>query len=206
MLRKIENVGVWSEDLRGFFFIVKGQFTPSKGISSYDPESEGCREHYMLMDCVVFNTIACGPSLEKIKKSLVCAVRKYGSRREYFRRLHEYTTEDYYRVNYEGKPPYTEKDINDLTGKGRRCRVSPKMKNMFSEVYREYGDYFNDIIEECEDEGYSSARFLSPYEKGKKSKGKLKKVRKPLVEDRVKPKPVKKSMGFVAKPVKKAHR
>lgn len=175
ILKKMKN----EETLKGLFFVVKGQYHSEDGVESHNPDSPLCSEWYVLMDNVVFNTVACGSSLTKILGSLENTLRKYKTRKDYFKMLDTFTTEDYYRTTYEGLPPYTELQLKNLRS-GRRTRVSQPMKELYREVFNTYGDYYSEEVQEVEEEVYNSTQFQTPLERSKKlqKKGTLKKVPK----------------------------
>ena len=156
------------DEIRDLFFIVKGQYNRNYGVESFDPDSDHCKQHYMLMDNKCFNVVASGSSLKDVLKSLEKKKKKYKTKDRYFKMLDTYTTEDYYRVTYKGLPPYTEKQLNDLIGEGRRCRVSPPMKQLYKDVYDLYGDYFREECEEVENRAYESVSFQTPLERSRK--------------------------------------
>lgn len=187
LLKKLSS----EETLKDLFFIVKGQYHSEDGIESHNPDNPECSEWYVLMDNIVFNTVACGSSLTKVLGSLENTLRKYKTRKRYFKMLDKYTTEDYYRVHYEGLPPYTEVQLKELRN-GRRTKVSTPMKQLYKEVYTAYGDYFSEEVEEIEEMVYNSTQFQTPLERNKKLQ-----KRKPLK----KLAPIKKSTTAVQKEV-----
>lgn len=195
ILKKMKN----EETLKGLFFIVKGQYHSEDGVESHNPDGPLCSEWYVLMDNVVFNTVACGSSLTKILRSLENTLRKYKTRKDYFKMLDAFTTEDYYRTTYEGLPPYTELQLKNLRS-GRRTRVSQPMKELYREVFNTYGDYYSEEVHEVEEKVYNSTQFQTPLERSKKlqKKGTLKKVPKRTI-----PKPQKSKVGAKLVPKKK---
>ena len=59
------------EDMRGLFFIVKGQYRKDNDpdgvcISGYDPNSPNTEEWYQVKDHITFHTFACGSDLNKV--------------------------------------------------------------------------------------------------------------------------------------------
>lgn len=189
------------ESLRGLFVIVKGVYLPSVGVKSYDPEGEDTREHYMLMDRECFNPVACGDTLEKVLKSLDNTIRRYKTRKAYFKHLHDYTTEDYYHIHYEGGSPYSDGEVKMLLGSGgHRTRVSPIMKEHYKDVIDRYGEYFSDKVEEVEDMAY--AKIKTPVERSMSKKVLVKRlpsVKTPKEEKKVLKKITPKKKGLVLK-------
>lgn len=167
-MKKIKQIGKCKEDMRGMFFILKGQYNAKQGMESLDPENENTEEWYEAMDNVVFNTIACGSSLDKCVRAVETCIKKHGTREEYFRTLSEFTTEDYYQVHYKGQAPFTTEQLHDMMGNGMRARTSPATKELMKEAYDRYGYEYEELIAEAEDRAYQSTRFSTPLQRTQK--------------------------------------
>lgn len=170
-----------SDDMRGLFFVVKGQY--AKGvqpsfvnkvsgdvtfIGGYDPFSEDTSNWYMLMDCKTFHCVSCGSDLDKVLKAVHTVIKKYkGSARNYFKHVSEVTSDDYYEVTYLGRSPLTH-DQRVAKAEGRCPRVSPVMRCLYEKVYEEYGDYYEDEVREMEDLAYSELVEERPINKTRK--------------------------------------
>lgn len=132
------------EDLRGVFFIIRGQYRQKKGdrffnevsedynyIGGYDPEDTTNEEWYMLLDNITFTTLACGSDLDRVVR---CA-KKY---------ITTYKTKDRYL-----------KMLNSLEyGSG----VSPIHKRLMTEVYNNYGTHYQHLIDGVVGEAYEEVR------------------------------------------------
>ena len=170
-----------SDDMRGLFFVVKGQY--AKGVApsfvnkvsgdvtfigGYDPFSEDTSNWYMLMDCKTFHCVSCGSDLNQVLKAVHTAIKKYkGSARNYFKHVSEVTSDDYYEVTYLGRSPLTH-DQRVAKAEGRCPRVSPVMRCLYEKVYAEYGDYYEDEVQEMEDLAYSELVEERPINKTRK--------------------------------------
>lgn len=132
------------EDMRGLFYIVRGQYRKNKGekffnevsqdynyIGGYDPEDTTNEEWYMLVDSETFTTLACGSDIHKIVKCAGLYIRKYKTRDKYLKMLKT--------LEYDQKP-------------------SPIMKRLQEEVYKHYGDYYEDLIDEEVGNTYEKVR------------------------------------------------
>lgn len=177
------------DSMRGLFFIVKGQYSrglePSfvnkvsgdvNHIGGYDPYNKDTENWYMLMDKITFQCLACGSDLNKIVKGVYTAIMKRkGSAKKYFKHVSDTTSDDYYEVHYLGHTPLNH-DQRVKKAEGRCPRVSPIMREIYSAVYNEYGDFFRDLIEEQEDLAYENLKEEKPINKTRKlvSKNKLK--------------------------------
>lgn len=177
------------DSMRGLFFVVKGQYRkglePSfvnrvsgdvNHIGGYDPYSKDTENWYMLMDKITFQCLACGSDLEKVVKGVYTAIMKRkGSAKKYFKHVSDTTSDDYYEVHYLGRTPLNH-DQRQKKAEGRCPRVSPIMRELYSAVYNEYGDFFRDLIEEQEDLAYENLKEERPINKTRKlvSKNKVK--------------------------------
>lgn len=177
-----------NDDMRGLFFIIKGQFRkgaePSfinkvsgdvSWIGGYDPNRDTTEEWYMLMDCKTFNCLACGSDLNKVLRGVRTAINKYkGVAKKYFKHISDTTSDDYYETHYLGRTPLSHEG-RLKKAEGRCPRVSPIMRCLYEQIYSEYGDYYRDEIEEMEDLAYSDLREEKPIHKSKKLMAKTKK-------------------------------
>lgn len=190
------------EDMRGLFFIVKGQYvkdskdSDSVCISGYDPYAPDTTEWYMLLDNVTFYCYACGGDLNKVVKGVKTAITKFKTKQAYFKHVCTVTNEDYYETHYKGEAPLTPEQLSAKM-EGRCPRVSPAMKKLYGAVYDAYGDFFADVVEEQEDLAYEALKGQNPFNKSKKLVRKTKSLEKPSGE--VKKTPLKK----VKSPLKK---
>lgn len=181
-----------SEDMKGLFFIVKGQY--KKGvephfinevsgeknfIGCFNPESEDTSEWYMLLDNKTFHCVACGGDYDKVLKSVSKVIKKYkGVAKKYFKYLSDTTSEDYYEITYLGHKPLT-KDQRAKKVVGRCPRVTPVMKSLYEQVYNEYGDYYREDIENMENEAYEVLKDSTPFKRSRKLMKNKKVVSKP---------------------------
>lgn len=138
------------KDMRGLFFVMKGQYrkgvlpsftNPHTGdtnyIGGYDPESESTEEWYGLYDSVTFNCVACGGDLNKVVHGVYNQIVHFkGDKSKYLRK-----------VNY---------------------KASPAMMGLYKEVYSTYGHHYDNLIEKWEDEAYDYLETHSP--KGRQKK------------------------------------
>lgn len=186
-----------SDDMRGLFFIVKGQYERRKGksfvnratgdtnhIGGYDPYSDTTPEWYMLVDTKTYTCVMCGTKLDKIVRGVYTIIKKYkGDAKRYFKNVIDTSA---------GYP-----------------KVSPMMRCLYEEVYNEYGDYFRDKVREMEDLAYKELVEETPVHKTRKivAKGKSSltpvettPVEKKTMEDMT-PKKVKPKMKFGLKKI-----
>jgi hypothetical protein len=132
------------EDMRGLFYIVRGQYRRNKGIKffndisqdyqhigGYDPEDTTNEEWYMLVDSETFSTLACGSDLNRVVKCAGLYIRKYKTRDKYLKMIKS--------LEY---PPLP----------------SPVMRRLQEEVYKHYGDYYEDLIDEEVGNTYEEVR------------------------------------------------
>ena len=141
-----------TENMRGLFFIVKGQYIKNIGhsfineatgsvnyIGGYDPESDDTQEWYMLIDNRTFNCTVCGSSIDKVLKGVHTIIKRYKG------------------------------DLNKfLKGIGATPPVSPSTRCLYKEVYNTFGDYFKYEIEEMEDLAYTELKENTPFHKSRK--------------------------------------
>lgn len=158
--------------MEGLFFIVKGQLDPKKGLKSFDPQDDTTPEWYMCRDNITFNCIACGSDLTTVAKSIRTTMTKYKTRRNYFKHLEEYTTEDYYSVHYLGKRPLS--DERKKKEHGKSCGPTRQAKDLYNQVLNTYGDHFDYIVKDMEKQALNSIRSKNdPKLKKRLSKDKL---------------------------------
>ena len=118
------------ESMRGLFFVVKGQYLKDvvRGTHTlgYDPYNPLTKEWYMVVDSRTFTCISCGSNLEEVLQSVYRSIkRNRGSVDKYLSQL--------------------EKSFSV---------TSPIMRDVYEEVYHEYGAYFEDRVREMEDLAY----------------------------------------------------
>ena len=170
-----------SDNMKGLFFIVKGQY--SKGvepsfvnkvtndtnyIGGYDPYNDNTSEWYMLLDCKTFNCVSCGSDFNKVLKGVYNVIKKYrGVARNYFKHVSSVTSDDYYETHYLGKSPLTH-DQRVKKAEGRCPRVSPAMRELYQHIYDEFGDYYEEEVREMEERAYSELTEDTPLKKAKK--------------------------------------
>lgn len=173
------------EDMRGLFFIVKGQYKTDNSkdgvcVSGYDPEDPNTKEWYMLVDNVTFRCFACGSDLNKVIGGVSRVIFKFKTRERYFKHVCKVTSEDYYEVHYRGRRPLTHDEIVKKA-EGKCPRVSPAMKALYSKIYSCYGDYYSDLVKVEEDKAYKELKEQTPFHKSKKLMSKIK-LEEPVVE------------------------
>ena len=176
-----------SDDMRGLFFIVKGQYrkgvAPSfvnkatnevSYVGGYDPHNTNTEEWYMLLDIKTFNCISCGSDINKVLKAVYTVIKKYkGDAKKYFRYVSKTTSDDYYETHYLGHAPL-DRDKRMKKAEGRCPRVSPAMRCLYEQIYSEFGDYYEDEVKEMEDLAYSELKEENTFKKTKKLMAKTK--------------------------------
>jgi len=186
------------DSMRGLFFIIKGQYRkglePSfvnrvsgdvSYVGGYDPSSDETENWYMVMDKMTFHCVSCGGDFNKALKAIHTIITKYkGSAKKYFKYVSDTTSDDYYETTYLGRTPLTH-DQRVKKAEGRCPRVSPIMRELYSAVYSEYGDFYKDQIEDMEDLAYHDleewVRESKPINKTKKRLAKTK-IQRPVME------------------------
>lgn len=155
------------EDMRGLFFIVKGNYVRNLGdsflnevsgdvshIGGYDPESENTKEWYMCLDKVTFQCITCGSDIEKVLRGVKDYIIKFrGKSKDYFKYICDVTSEDYYETHFLGYQPLSP-EKRTKKAEGRCPRTSPIMRCLYNAVFEVYGHYYRDKIEVVEEEAY----------------------------------------------------
>lgn len=140
------------QDLRGVFFIIKGQYkrnTPPRifnvasgdynWIGGYDPTSPSTNEWYQLMDNITFTCQRASSDLDQVVRGVYDLITKYKTKDTYLKVLRglEYHTQ------------------------------SPNMVALDTEIYREYGDYFSALVKEQEDAAYKDLKDKDPVKKAR---------------------------------------
>lgn len=175
--------------MRGLFFVVKGQYRkgvePSfhnvaRGdlsyIGGYDPTSPHTEEWYMVLDTKTYYCIACGGDLNKVLRGVYNTIKKSkGVAKNYFKKVSQVTSDDYYEVTYLGRRPLTPEE-RTKKAVGRCPRVSPTTRYVYEKVYEVYGEHFRDLVEEMEDLAYTNLVEETPLKKNRKLVSKHKKV------------------------------
>ena len=146
------------EDLRGVFFIVKGQYKRNCGqsfineatgdvnhIGGYDPSSGETSERYMVLDNITYNSVYCGGDFNGAVKSIGNVIKRYKTKARYLKELKERDT---------------------------RSNVSKPMRCIYEAIYNTYGDFYSDYIEEQEDLAYGDITFKTPLQRTKDIKKK----------------------------------
>lgn len=205
------------ESMKGLFFIMKGQYRKkepfvvcedreTRAIGGYDPEDEDTNEWYMVYDNVVFHCIHASGNLDKAVEAIETCIKKHKTRKSYFHMVCKYTSEDYYETHYLHHAPLNH-DQRTKKAEGRCPRTSPAMKSLYSEVFREYGDYYEDLIREAEESAYRAIKADKPLNKALKRHKRLnmpKQVENTLETPSMKPQDKeKKSSGMKLKRPKK---
>lgn len=155
-------------DMKNLFFIVKGKY--KKGvipsfynyasgdtnyIGGYNPDDPDTEEWYMLMDNKTFFCLACGNDLDKILKVIYNTIKRYnGIARKYFKHLSDITSDDYYEVHYLDHKPLDPED-RAKKAEGKIPRVNMSMRCLYNAIYKQYGNYYSEEIEEMEELAYS---------------------------------------------------
>ena len=141
------------DDMRGLFFIVKGQYrkgvAPSymsevtdsvTHIGGYDPNSVDTTEWYMLRDNKTFNCVSCGSDLNKVLESLDKVIRRHkGSVKRYLKSVER-----------------------------RGATISPATLEQFKHIYDEYGDWFSDEVNEVVESVYEDLKGENVVNKSRK--------------------------------------
>ncbi len=205
-----------SDDMRGLFFIVKGQYRKSVGTSfvnkvsgdvsytgGYDPERGDTDEWYMLLDSKTYHCIACGSDFNKVLGGVRTVIKRHkGVARNYFKHVSSITSDDYYETHYLGRPPLTH-DQRVKKAEGRCPRVSPIMRDLYDHIYSEFGHYYSDEVSEMEDLAYSDLVEDRPYNKARRIMSKTKTPKKTIKMTKKEEETPEKSVETLEKPVVK---
>jgi len=145
------------EDMRGLFFIVKGQYCRNKGhkflneasgdynhTGGYDPEDPETPKWYMLVERETYTTLNCGSDLNKVLAGVYRYITRYKTKDKYLKMLRS--------LEYSGAP-------------------SPIHKRLQQEIDKDFSWYFEDLVAEQEDKAYADVHdeMVNPlYKKTKK--------------------------------------
>lgn len=142
------------EDLRGVFFIMKGQYRQKRGVSfynkvsedtnyigGYDPYDEETVEWYQLVDTLTWTSHCCGGDINRVVRGAFNLIKKYKTKERFLRAMQSDT--------FGGKTPPISVEIDKV-------------------VYEYYGDYKRELIEEQEDRVYGWLHDQTPLAKTKK--------------------------------------
>lgn len=154
-----------SDSMRGLFFIMKGQYrkgvephyikedgTPTH-IGGYDPNRKDCHEWYMLIDTKTFRCMSASTDYNKVLGAVYRIIKRHkGDLKSYL------------------------KAIPSLGDTAKSTKV------MNEEVFKHFGDFFREDIEEMEDLAYSELREEKPLNKSKKLLSKVRKNTEMRVE------------------------
>ena len=169
------------DNMRGLFFIVKGQYKKSARpsvvnsvskdtmwLGGYDPYNADTEEWYMLMDNKTFHCVMCGSDLKKVLQGVYDLIIRYdGVAKKYFKHVSSTTSDDYYETHYLGHQPLTH-DQRVKKAEGRCPRVSPVMRCLYESVFKEYGDFYIEEVEEMENKAYNDLKTKETPKKTKK--------------------------------------
>ena len=178
------------EDLRGLFYIVKGNYQQSapkvmcedgveRCIGGYDPLDEDTSEWYRVLDNTTFFCSYAGGDYDKALEVIRNQIVHFKSRKKYFKWVSDVSSEDYYFTHYLGKAPFTY-DQHLKRCEGRMPRVSVPQKSLERAIYDEWGLFYSEDIEIAEDKAYEKVENKEKLLKNKREKMKLK--RKVAVE------------------------
>lgn len=187
----------WEEDfdfsdMRGLFFIQKGQYSKSglcvtvkdgteyeeRWIGGYDPNSSNTKSQYCAIDRITFHSICGCSSLENALECITkCMVTFKNDPKRYFRDVCEHTNEDFYFRHYEGALPISEAALKKRAEEGRCWRASPHTKRNGYAVYKAFGRYFEDEVCDAEDKALSILETQKAERLAKKKNTKCKKVK-----------------------------
>ena len=183
----------WEEDfdfsdMRGLFFIQKGQYSKSgtcvtvkdggeyeeRYVGGYDPNAEGTVSHYCVMDKITFHTVYGGSSLEKALECLEKVIINYGNNPErYFEAVSESTNEDFYYRHFQGLPGFSDATAKKRVEDGRSWKSSIHTKRTGYAVYKLYGRFFEDVVYDTEERAVQKIE-----ENLHKKRNKMRKLRK----------------------------
>lgn len=146
---KMAHLNTKEESMRGLFFIIKGQYKPNKrgdNTLGYDPFNTETPEWYMLVDSRTFTCISCGGDLQKVLQCVYKSIRRHkGVAERYFKQV------------------------------SMSCaKSSPATKEIYKEVYNDFGYYYRDLVIEMEDLAYEDLKQEKPVFKSRKLIGKHK--------------------------------
>lgn len=141
-----------AEDMRGLFYIVRGNYKRDKApkfwnevsesyhhIGGYDPEDQTNEEWYMLFDNVTFMCNGAGSDMTKLLDSIYRLITTYKTRERYL-----------------------------TTMRSLDVAHSPIMIRMEQEVFKHYGDYFSAQVRGVEDKAYEFLATNTPVARARK--------------------------------------
>lgn len=168
------------EDLRGVFFILKGQYkkckpsvtSPITGdqvyLGGYDPHDPSTEEWYMCIDNKTFNCISCGSDLDKVITSVYRQIVKYKDLKHYTRALE----------------------------KRDGAKVSEHTVFIRQALLDTYGTPYEDLIREQEDLAYEHISGQTPIKRARKV-AKVNTLVTPPTSGKVETPPVQKKFGKI---------
>lgn len=148
---KMAHLNTKEESMRGLFFIIKGQYrrdyrNKDNNTLGYDPFNPDTPEWYMLVDNRTFTCISCGSDLQQVLQGVYRSIKR-----------HKGVAERY------------------LTQMSRSySKSSPSTKELYRNVYKKFGDYYEDEVKEMEDLAYEDLKQEKPVFKSRKLIGKHK--------------------------------
>lgn len=138
-------------NMRGRFFIIKGHYVkgaePSftnevtnsvNHIGGYDPYSPDTKRWFMLIDNKTYRCLSCSSDIKKVLEGVYKVIK-----------------------HYKGDLKRYEKHISAE-------KVSPPMRCIYEQVYKEYGHYYSDEVTQMEDLAYGELKEERPVHKNKK--------------------------------------
>lgn len=201
-----------SEDLRGLFYIVKGNYKDrgekvecedgvARYIGGYDPNDEDTEEWYRVLDTETYFCSYAGGDYEKALSVIYNQIVKFKSRKKYFQWVSEVSSEDYYFIHYKGASPFS-RDQHMKRCEGRVPRVSKAGKALEKEVYMRWGHIYDGDVLMIEDKAYNKVEEKENINSKKKiklkNKVKVENLSKPVIPTNKKPK----KKGVIKKKIK----
>ena len=164
------------ESLKDVFVVIKGQYRKDPhnksddiDICGYDPEDPNTKEWYQAMDKECCYTVCCSSDLDVVLRGLENVMKRYQTKKNYYKHLYDTTTEDYYRTHYLHKDPLTPHQ-RENRALGRCPRVPVKMKELYHKVIQCYGDYYSIEVSHAEK---SALKYLADNTPSKRMKRKV---------------------------------
>ena len=148
-----------TEDLRGQFFIVKGQFLKTTPIEigddtvfvgGYDPYNTDTKEWYQLVYRPLYTCVACGKDLDLVLQG-----------------------GEHFMKTFKGQRKKVDKHFEHLRLEGH---LTTAMSKVFSVVDDLFGDYFENEVCDMEDHVYNTMVCETPIKKAQKLMSKSKGV------------------------------
>lgn len=145
----MKHLNTNEESMRGLFFIIKGQYKPDKrgdNTRGYDPFNTETPEWYMLLDNRTFTCVSCGGDLNTVLKGVYKTIKRHkGVAERYFNQV------------------------------SMSCsKSSPSTKDIYKEVFEEFGDFYEVEVKEMEDLAFEELKQDKPIFKSRKLVGKHK--------------------------------